>query len=497
MDEIPQTHTCSPEEQAPRTTQSRKRQIDSDRDDEPLAKRTQLTRKNLALFDKMGRKNTSEPTDESGSSKTTSITSSGFDLKAYKNGILLPLSSKAPTNHDTRRERSARSRGTASPTESEHGHYVDRIGNVGNEATMVVETSKLLKEYTDKDYTRAFNRMCTAFPKDVGFNNGLSAPQPDFVEGPRMEGFDPFPVDEYISGAVLYRDDHRSVTLAHFGGEWKGPGGDMKAAERQSSYDGAAFVYARNQALEYMGKSDLPGHAKVSTFAMDGNYLNIYSHFAIRTGDKTLYHQQLDESYNMKKYQEFRDGRKHLRNIQDDARDESYALRDQLIKYWEQRHSGLHPIEGVPSLSMPAMEPSGTYEDEASSSQTPFPNSPRQQDDSLSPKKSADCQEFPAQYDEPADYAISQDVNQAPAIPLLEDDQDDGQLSVPHDGEELAAGFTTSSAPTLTPVYTHSHQTRSKRQRNAHGRPRRASKIQKNITKLNQNESQKHRNKER
>lgn len=344
MDEIPETHTCSQEEQAPRTAQPRKRQINSDGDDEPLTKRARLTRKNLSLFDKMGKKKkASEPTDESRSTKTTSTTTSGLDIKAYQNGILLPPSSKTPANHKTRRERNARSRETASPTETEHRGFVKRIENAGNDATVVVETSKLLKEYDDEDYTRAFNRAFTGFPKDVGFNNGLPAPQPDFVEGPRMQEYRPFPVDEHVSGAVLYKDDRRSVTLPHLAGEWKGPDGSMKEAELQGSYDGAALVYARTRALAYLGKSDPPGHAEITTFTTDGTNLNFYSHYVDRTEDKTLeYHQYPDGSYNMTKYQEFKEGRRHLRNTQDDARDQSYALRDQLKEHWKkQRHSGL------------------------------------------------------------------------------------------------------------------------------------------------------------
>jgi hypothetical protein len=193
------------------------------------------------------------------------------------NGILPPLSSKTPTNHKIRRERGARSRGTASPTELEHRHYVGRIGNAGNEATMVVETSKLLKEYNDGGYTRAFNRAFTGFLKDVGFNNGLSNSQPDFVEGPRMEEFDPFPVDEHVSGAVLYRGDRRSVTLPHVAGEWKGPDGNMKEAKLQSSCDRAALAYARRQALAYLGKPDPPGHAEITTFTTDGTNLHLFA----------------------------------------------------------------------------------------------------------------------------------------------------------------------------------------------------------------------------
>jgi len=84
---------------------------------------------------------------------------------------------------------------------------------------MVVETSKLLKEYDDEGYKRAFNQQFTGFPKNVGFNNGLSAPQPDFVEGLEMEEFRPFPVNKHISGSVLYKDNTRSVTLPHIAGE--------------------------------------------------------------------------------------------------------------------------------------------------------------------------------------------------------------------------------------------------------------------------------------
>lgn len=96
----------SQKEQAPKTAQSRKRHIDSDSDDEPTAKRTRLTRKNLALFDTMGKKKAADSTDESGSTKTTSTTTSGFAGKARKNRIHHPLHSKPPTDleiEDTRK----------------------------------------------------------------------------------------------------------------------------------------------------------------------------------------------------------------------------------------------------------------------------------------------------------------------------------------------------------------------------------------------------------
>ncbi len=103
-----------------------------------------------------------------------------------------------------------------------YNDYVDRVEGAGNEATVVIHTSELLKRYP-KGYRQAYNRAFTNLPGDVGFNNGLSAPQPDFVEGLEAEEYRPFPADDCVPGAALYRDDPRSITLPHIAGEWKGP----------------------------------------------------------------------------------------------------------------------------------------------------------------------------------------------------------------------------------------------------------------------------------
>ncbi len=92
---------------------------------------------------------------------------------------------------------------------------------------MVFEVGgKMLKEY------HAF----TGIPENADFNNSLSAPQPDFVEGLEMREFRSFPVDDRIDGAALYKDDPNSVTLPHSAGEWKGRGKDMEEARLQSAY---------------------------------------------------------------------------------------------------------------------------------------------------------------------------------------------------------------------------------------------------------------------
>ncbi|KAF4513344.1 hypothetical protein G6O67_000623 [Ophiocordyceps sinensis] len=351
------------QEQVSPTAQLRKRQIDSDGDnDKRRLKRARLTPKNLALFNKMGRRKASntastpahpESTVGSSSAKTMSTTTSGFAIQAHKNGILGPLYSKPPTNLGDIRKRHARSRATASPPESRFKRYARTIGGAVNEATMVVEVSgRLLKEYDDDGYKRAFNQAFTGFPNDVGFNNGLSAPQPDFAEGLEMQQFDPFPVDENVTGAVLYKDSPDSLTLPHLAGEWKGRGKDMIEARLQSAYAGAALVYVRNQALSYLGKPDPPGYAEVTTFTTDGTNLNFFAHYAAPSEDNgTLkYHQYQYASANVKDtYQGHKDGYKGIRNEQDYSRDQSCALRDQLKEHWKQRRGGLQPMaEGAP-----------------------------------------------------------------------------------------------------------------------------------------------------
>lgn len=331
-----------------------KSHIDGDGDgDERQPIRARLTRKNLAVLDRVD-KRTHLTRQERASSlvsvhpETTSTSSSkesnpsmapDFALQSYKNGILQSRHSKPPTNLADIRSRGAVSRKTPSPTGSMYEAYVDRVEGAVNEATMVFEVGgKLLKEHRG-GYKRAFNQAFTGFPKDAGFNAGLSALQPDFVEGLEMCKFAPFPVDEHVCGAVLYRDDPSSLTLPHLAGEWKGRGKDMEAARLQSAYDGAALVYARNQALSWLGKPDPPGHAEVTTFTTDGTSLHLYAHYAAPAEDGTLqYHQYPVKSVDLvDSHQGLKDGRRRLRNEQDHAKERVYALQDQLKEHWQRR----------------------------------------------------------------------------------------------------------------------------------------------------------------
>lgn len=293
-----------------------------------------------------------ESTDESTSTKTT--TTSGFAIQAYKNGILDHLCSKPPTNIDDIRTRYAQSRGSASPTGSMYEDYVDTVGRAHNEATIVFEVGgQLLKRYPRKGYSQVFNQEFTSFPKDAGFNSSLSAPQPNFVKKLKIPKYRPFPINEHVKGAAIYKDDPRSIILPHIAGEWKGREKNMKEARLQSAYNGAALVYARNQALSYIGKPDPSGCTKVTTFTTDSTTLNLFTHYSTPStaGDGTLeYHQYPIKSTNLlDSHHGLKDGRRGLRNEQDHARKQSCALRDQLKEKWRNHRDALRPLaEGAP-----------------------------------------------------------------------------------------------------------------------------------------------------
>lgn len=353
--------------------QVEERQVNSDSDSnnhEHQPKRARLTRQNLALFNDMmkheGKKvSAGGPSDAMTklSTKTTSTTTSGFVIRARRNGILGRAHSKRPKNLKSTVERLARSRETASPPESAYRSYVNNVSKACNEATMVFEVGhKLLKDYDDDEgYQRAFNQAFTGFPKDVGFNNGLSAPQPDFVEGLEMEEFDPVPVETHLDGAVLFKDDLYSIAIPHLAGEWKGRGKDMEEAGLQAAYDGAALVYARNQALSSVGKPDPAGNAEVTTFTTDGTHINFFAHYATSSDGTVKYHQYPVTSTNLKNsYEEYKRGRRQLRNVQDHAKKQSHAVRDQVKEHWKHLRGDPRPIAETATC-----EERNAYEDKA------------------------------------------------------------------------------------------------------------------------------------
>ncbi|CAK7224823.1 hypothetical protein SCUCBS95973_005650 [Sporothrix curviconia] len=152
--ELSQAVLPSQEDQVPANSPTRKQQRDSDDDDaEPQVKRARttnptsepapLTRKNLALFNKMVKKKTADPSDD-GSTTTLPTTASGFDARALKNGVIAPMDSRPPENLEELRERLAAPRKSASPPVSVYEDYVYAVEGAVNEATMFLIKSKSL-----------------------------------------------------------------------------------------------------------------------------------------------------------------------------------------------------------------------------------------------------------------------------------------------------------------------------------------------------------------
>ncbi|KAM3067825.1 hypothetical protein ACMFMG_011309 [Clarireedia jacksonii] len=155
-------------------------------------KRARLTKKNLKTFEKLGGRKRNDPKPESSqsqsnssrsrakskfaattesTSKKVSMTDTSFPRLAFGNGVLDPVHSTPNENLDFLQDQLDRIRGTSSPTESEYKNFASRIQKAPNETTVLLETSKLLKEY-GRGYRRVYSQAFHSFPKDVGLNDG-------------------------------------------------------------------------------------------------------------------------------------------------------------------------------------------------------------------------------------------------------------------------------------------------------------------------------------
>ena len=191
----------------------------------------------------------------------------------------------------------------------------------------------------NEDTVAYITKLLTTSQKNVGLNNGLSATQPDMVEGLEMMKFDPFPVRQELGGAALPAPGRDPLTLPHIAGEWKGPGKDMILAEAQAAYDGACMVYGRNNARSFLNRPDTAGHAYVHTFTTDGTTLNTFAHYSAESGGQVKYHQYpTSSSFLISSHQNFKKSRRRVRNLQADAKETSEKLRDELNEKWSANH---------------------------------------------------------------------------------------------------------------------------------------------------------------
>lgn len=271
-------------------------------------------------------------------SKQKTSTAASFPDRVLANGIQPPATSKPPSNLAQLKIQISRQREESpSPSESELKIMVSKLRAVPNEQTILLRTSQLLKEYGEEDngYVKVYNQAFTAFPKNLGFNNGLLAAQPDMVEGLEMPAFAPFPIREKLGGAAVPNPGWGAITLPHIAGEWKGPGGLIEVARNQAAYDGACMVYGRNKALLFADSPDLVGYAQVFTFITDGEMLQTFAHYSSHEQGKVVYYQYpIADPTLLLSYNSLKESRQLLRNLQDMAKEASEKLRDDLLRKW-------------------------------------------------------------------------------------------------------------------------------------------------------------------
>ncbi|KAH7309046.1 hypothetical protein B0I35DRAFT_482786 [Stachybotrys elegans] len=324
-----------------------------------------LTEANLGLLDGDGdgdgdgvrkRKRSEEPPESPQAKLITrpSLRAAGVDPSDVRLDSVEFFTCDPPSNIAEVIERDNRERSSAPPSESDWREYTERMKQEYARPALGTELEdKFLKNYDeDVGYRHAFNASFTGFPEDPGFERSAKHPHPDYVQGLDVQRFGPFPAKERVKGAVLFENNPHSITLAHLSGEWNPNGIDLELARLQGTLNGAALVYARSQALAFMGKSDPLEYSGVTSFASDGTHIDLYAHYARRVKDGTLqYHQYPYASWDVKSsFSGFLKGRASLRNAQDRARALSYKLRNQLVEYWRQHHSGREDMSDTESM---------------------------------------------------------------------------------------------------------------------------------------------------
>jgi hypothetical protein len=158
----------------------------------------------------------------------------------------------------------------------------------------------------------------------------------------------PFPVHKHISSAVCYKDNPHSLTQPRSG---RDPGRTWKKQSYSAAMTGLLLELQGTGPLPISGHPSPPGHAEFTTFTTNSTNLNLYTHYTVPSEKGRLeYHQYPVKSTNLiDSHQGFKDGRRVLRNEQDHAREQSYALRDQLMDHWQQHREPTRPIaEGAP-----------------------------------------------------------------------------------------------------------------------------------------------------
>lgn len=258
---------------------------------------------------------------------TLSTTTSGFQQKAYENGILDPTTSKPPQDLGTLQHHLTSRRNSTQPSESTHQRYRRDISRSFNEPTgSYIIQSEIIKNNRSLHYTNTNSQAITQVPKQ-DFNKGLSDPLPDHLEGIWTES-----LPGHLRNHSLHRNKD-SLAFCHFAAEFKRPDGNFCQAVYQAAYDGAILVNARDRALDQARVQVLDDAATaaaaidkaaeetaVFTCATDGKTAKVFAHHY----ENGQYHQNLVAHESLLSYPNR--GRDLIRNTQDYARKKSYEL---------------------------------------------------------------------------------------------------------------------------------------------------------------------------
>jgi hypothetical protein len=179
---------------------------------------------------------------------------------------------------------------------------------------------RIMREYDDPQYSRARGRAITEIPSQ-DFNDGLSDPFPDVLEGLRTEV-----LPDHLHDNALHKKN--SLSFSHFAAEFKRTDGNLHQARVQSAYDGAVLVNARNRALAEARQDGTVAAAVIDkaaeelavfTCVIDGKVAEAYTHYC----EDGQYYQNL---VGCESLLDSNRGRELIRNTQDYARSKSYEL---------------------------------------------------------------------------------------------------------------------------------------------------------------------------
>lgn len=236
---------------------------------------------------------TKSGTTAASDTKTCSTTDPEFETRFRTNGGVSVLRSRKhpPVNKEEVEAYAFKSRESASPSSSQHDRFIRGLERAANERDMealfsgrILKDTNKVPEFEDMDYGANIDKQWVAYPKDVGFNKGLSAPKPDLTEGYLQRAYPPN-IRQLGGSATLVKNDPEFVALPHFVAEFKDFGKNVRQGEVQAGYDGAAMLYARNNALASIGQPDPPGRASPITVATDGRTWRTYVHYAEENKD--------------------------------------------------------------------------------------------------------------------------------------------------------------------------------------------------------------------